>query len=178
MRYKLVCSRLFLLVIVSLSAGCTRFVPIGPDVTKDTAEVEQQARAVDIRLRDTLTLIAARDLAQQKAKIDALEKLPGLRSSPQHQMQLALLLRLGQPQVRDEKRAAELVRWVVHTGDVPRDRMAAGLIMSLLSELDSRDIQLEKANSNNRELQNSVRLLEDKLKAIKSIEESIIQRGQ
>lgn len=178
MRYKLVCSRLFLLAIVLLNAGCAQFVPIGPDVTKDTAEVEQQARVVDIQLRDTLTLIANKDLAQQKARIDALEKLPGLRSTPQSQMQLALLLRLGHSQVRDEKRAAELVRWAVHTGDVPRDRMAAGLIMSLLTELDSRDIQLEKAGTNNRDLQNSVRLLEDKLKAIKSIEQSIIQRGQ
>lgn len=174
----MLCSRLLLTAVVLLSAGCTSFVPIGPDVTKDSAEVERQARAVDIQLRDTLTLITNGDLSQQKAKIDALEKLPGFRSSPQYQMQLALLLRLGNVQVRDEKRAAELVRWVVHTGDVPRDRMAAGLIMSLLSEVDNRNIQLEKASVNNRDMQNSVRLLEDKLKAIKSIEQSIIQRGQ
>lgn len=170
--------QLLLTAIVLLSAGCTSFVPIGPDVTKDSAEIEHKARAVDIQLRDTLMLVANGDLAQQKAKIDALEKQPGLRSNPQSQMQLALLLRLGNEQVRNEKRAAELVRWAVHTGDVPRDRMAAGLIMSLLTELDNRNIQIEKAGANNRDLQNSVRLLEDKLKAIKSIEQSIIQRGQ
>lgn len=172
------CSRLLLMAIVLLSVGCTHFVPFGPDVTQDSPEVIKQSRAVDIQLRETLTLIASGDLAQQKAKIDMLEKMPGLRTSPQSQMQLALLLRLGNAQLRDERRATELVRWAVHTGDIPRDRMAAGLIMSLLSELDNRSIQLEKSNTSNRDLQNSVRLLEDKLKAIKSIEQSIIQRSQ
>lgn len=170
---------------LGLTTGCAQFWPIGPDVTKNSSEVEAKSRVADSRLHEVLALVASGDLAAQKAKIDSLQKSPDLNSQPHLQMQMAILLRLGHPQVRDEKKAAELVRWAVQTGDVPRDKMAAGLIMSLFSELESRNLQLEKANASNRDLTTanrdlttSVRQLEDKLKAIKSIEQSIIQRGQ
>ena len=178
--------------ILVFSAGCTNGVHLWPD--RDNVYVVPRPVVLQELPQNTvekdpwqvvLEEVALGSVDRQQALRGQLEAQVSQEPSLEKRLQLAFLLGFSEPVIRDERRALkifnEIERDVEDAAQQPMHAFVSILFRDMsenfkrMDDLRSDNARLQELNRQSRDLAQS---LEQKLKAIKSIEESINQRSR
>ena len=175
---------------LTLFAGCTNSVFLPPE--KDIYVVSQPLPPpIDTKIekdewQKLIEEVALGSVDRQQALRSALEKQVRQEPSLEKRLQLAFLLGFSEPMIRDERRALRIFNEIEREVDQGLAKEAMPGFVSLLfrdmsqnfkrmDDLRADNARLDAANRQSRQYAQS---LEKKLKAIKTIEESINQRNR
>ncbi len=195
--------RMILILTVGLAtAGCTNNPWVSPfkkERTETQANRSQQGgqspvqpiqvypvKRGDLTWEGVMSSVASAAPARQAAVVAYLKQKLEAKATPDVKLRLAFMLGFSLDSVRDQAKALSLYKQIPQQAhETLSSKMLPALAMVMLTELQVKRSQIwwlkedkEKLLSEKKESEAQIKRLEEKLKAIRSIEESIHQRNR